>query len=165
MDTAAVVDLGRQALWTAVLVCAPLLVVALAVGRFGQRRADSKAMRAFTAGLDLKELGSTEGALGAANAEGAAENPVKAIEICRKPVVGAINGEFATLGLLAGYYRRWVDAGVSRLIDIWMAFPPVLLSILLVAVLGFWWLQWQGAPSAASDGAAALEHGADRDDD
>jgi peptide/nickel transport system permease protein len=41
-----------------------------------------------------------------------------------------------TLGLLAGYYRRWVDAAVSRLVDIWMAFPPVLLSILLVAVLG-----------------------------
>jgi len=41
-----------------------------------------------------------------------------------------------TLGLLAGYYRGWVDAGVSRLVDIWMAFPPVLLSILLVAVLG-----------------------------
>ena len=40
------------------------------------------------------------------------------------------------LGLLAGYYRGWVDAAVSRLIDIWMAFPPVLLSILLVAVLG-----------------------------
>ena len=41
-----------------------------------------------------------------------------------------------TLGLLAGYYRGWVDSGVSRLVDIWMAFPPVLLSILLVAVLG-----------------------------
>ena len=41
-----------------------------------------------------------------------------------------------TLGLLAGYYRGWVDAMVSRLVDIWMAFPPVLLSILLVAVLG-----------------------------
>jgi ABC-type dipeptide/oligopeptide/nickel transport system permease subunit len=34
-----------------------------------------------------------------------------------------------TLGLLAGYYRGWIDSGVSRLIDIWMAFPPVLLSI------------------------------------
>ena len=32
MDTAMVIDLGRQALWTAMLVCAPLLVVALAVG-------------------------------------------------------------------------------------------------------------------------------------
>jgi len=41
-----------------------------------------------------------------------------------------------TLGLLAGFYGRWVDTVVSRLIDIWMAFPPVLLSIVLVAVLG-----------------------------
>jgi flagellar biosynthetic protein FliQ len=32
MDTAMVIDLGRQALWTAVLVCAPLLAVALGVG-------------------------------------------------------------------------------------------------------------------------------------
>ena len=32
MDTAMVIDLGRQALWTAMLVCAPLLLVALAVG-------------------------------------------------------------------------------------------------------------------------------------
>ena len=42
----------------------------------------------------------------------------------------------STLGLLAGFYGGWVDAVVSRLIDVWMAFPPVLLSILLVAVLG-----------------------------
>ena len=54
--------------------------------------------RAFTAGLDLKELGSEPGALGAANAEGADENPVKAIETCRKPVIGAINGVAITGG-------------------------------------------------------------------
>lgn len=54
--------------------------------------------RAFTAGLDLKELGSTPGALGAANAQGADENPVKAIELCRKPVIGAINGVAITGG-------------------------------------------------------------------
>lgn len=54
--------------------------------------------RAFTAGLDLKELGNTPGALGAANAEGADENPVKAIETCRKPVIGAINGVAITGG-------------------------------------------------------------------
>lgn len=54
--------------------------------------------RAFTAGLDLKELGSTTGALGAANASGAQENPVKAIELCRKPVIGAINGVAITGG-------------------------------------------------------------------
>jgi len=54
--------------------------------------------RAFTAGLDLKELGSDAGAMGAANAEGADENPVKAIELCRKPVIGAINGVAITGG-------------------------------------------------------------------
>lgn len=40
------------------------------------------------------------------------------------------------LGLVAGYYQGWADAAISRLVDIWMAFPPVLLSILLVAVFG-----------------------------
>ncbi|SDI97126.1 ABC transporter permease [Lutimaribacter saemankumensis] len=42
----------------------------------------------------------------------------------------------ATLGLIAGYYRGWVDMVISRLVDIWMAFPPVLFAILLIAVLG-----------------------------
>jgi peptide/nickel transport system permease protein len=42
----------------------------------------------------------------------------------------------SVLGLLAGYYRGWIDQLVSRGVDIWMAFPPVLFSILLVAVLG-----------------------------
>ncbi len=42
----------------------------------------------------------------------------------------------ASLGLLAGFYRGWVDVAISRLIDIWMAFPPVLFSILLIAVMG-----------------------------
>ena len=42
----------------------------------------------------------------------------------------------AALGLLAGFYRGWVDVLVSRFIDIWMAFPPVLFSILLIAVIG-----------------------------
>jgi dipeptide transport system permease protein len=40
------------------------------------------------------------------------------------------------LGLLAGYMRGWVDVVISRLVDIWMAFPPVLFAILLIAVLG-----------------------------
>jgi dipeptide transport system permease protein len=42
----------------------------------------------------------------------------------------------ASFGLLAGYLRGWVDVVISRFIDIWMAFPPVLFSILLIAVLG-----------------------------
>ncbi len=54
--------------------------------------------RAFTAGLDLKELGEATSNLGAANAEDALSNPVKAIEQCRKPVIGAINGVAITGG-------------------------------------------------------------------
>jgi len=42
----------------------------------------------------------------------------------------------SALGLLAGYYRGWVDTVISRIVDIWMSFPPVLFAILLVAVLG-----------------------------
>lgn len=42
----------------------------------------------------------------------------------------------STLGLIAGYYRGWPDMVISRFIDIWMAFPPVLFAILLIAVLG-----------------------------
>lgn len=42
----------------------------------------------------------------------------------------------ASLGLIAGYFRGWPDLVISRFIDIWMAFPPVLFSILLIAVLG-----------------------------
>ena len=40
------------------------------------------------------------------------------------------------LGLLAGYLGGWVDTVISRLVEIWMAFPAVLLSIVLVAVMG-----------------------------
>ncbi|RWA57919.1 ABC transporter permease, partial [Mesorhizobium sp.] len=42
----------------------------------------------------------------------------------------------STLGLIAGYFGGWADRIVSRIVDIWMAFPPVLFAILLVAVLG-----------------------------
>jgi ABC-type dipeptide/oligopeptide/nickel transport system permease subunit len=40
------------------------------------------------------------------------------------------------LGLIAGSFGGWVEQVVSRLIDVWMAFPPVLLSIVLAAVIG-----------------------------
>ncbi|QMW24471.1 enoyl-CoA hydratase [Sandaracinobacteroides saxicola] len=54
--------------------------------------------RAFTAGLDLKELGSDAAAMDDATGQGADANPVKAVEQCRKPVVGAINGVAITGG-------------------------------------------------------------------
>ena len=54
--------------------------------------------RAFTAGLDLKELSSEPLGMGAANATDAAENPVRAVLACSKPVLGAINGVAITGG-------------------------------------------------------------------
>ncbi|EHK57965.1 binding-protein-dependent transport systems inner membrane component [Mesorhizobium alhagi CCNWXJ12-2] len=42
----------------------------------------------------------------------------------------------STLGLVAGYFGGWADRIISRIVDVWMAFPPVLFAILLVAVLG-----------------------------
>jgi dipeptide transport system permease protein len=52
-------------------------------------------------------------------------------------VAGTITGIVgATLGLIAGFFRGWADIVISRFIDIWMAFPPVLFSILLIAVIG-----------------------------
>ncbi|MFV0382761.1 ABC transporter permease [Paracoccus sp. (in: a-proteobacteria)] len=42
----------------------------------------------------------------------------------------------SALGLVAGYFGGWWDRVISRLIDIWMAFPPVLFAVLLVAVMG-----------------------------
>lgn len=42
----------------------------------------------------------------------------------------------SVLGLVAGYFGGWWDRVISRLVDIWMAFPPVLFAVLLVAVMG-----------------------------
>ena len=40
------------------------------------------------------------------------------------------------LGLAAGYFGGRLDTVISRLVDIWMSFPSVLLCIVLAAVLG-----------------------------
>ncbi len=54
--------------------------------------------KAFTAGLDLKELGAGASIGADANALTPELNPVLAIETCRKPVIGAINGAAITGG-------------------------------------------------------------------
>jgi dipeptide transport system permease protein len=41
-----------------------------------------------------------------------------------------------TLGLLAGYFRGWVEATIMRLMDVILAFPSLLLALGLVAILG-----------------------------
>ncbi|GGA93128.1 ABC transporter permease [Ornithinibacillus halotolerans] len=40
------------------------------------------------------------------------------------------------LGIIAGYYGRWVDMLISRIFDIMLAFPSILLAIAIVAILG-----------------------------
>jgi peptide/nickel transport system permease protein len=40
------------------------------------------------------------------------------------------------LGIVAGYYGRWIDGIISRVFDIMLAFPSILLAIGIVAVLG-----------------------------
>lgn len=50
-------------------------------------------------------------------------------------VIGSvIVGSF--LGIIAGYYGRWIDTIISRFFDIMLAFPSILLAIAIVAVLG-----------------------------
>lgn len=45
-------------------------------------------------------------------------------------IVGSI------LGIVAGYYGKWVDMIISRIFDIMLAFPSILLAIAVVSVLG-----------------------------
>ncbi|MDQ1183375.1 MULTISPECIES: ABC transporter permease subunit [Agrobacterium] len=40
------------------------------------------------------------------------------------------------IGVLAGYYRGWLDTAIMRLMDIILAFPSLLLALVLVAILG-----------------------------
>jgi len=42
----------------------------------------------------------------------------------------------ATLALAAGYFGGWLDWIVGRLVDMWMAFPPVVLALILLVGLG-----------------------------
>ena len=41
-----------------------------------------------------------------------------------------------TVGLVAGYFGKWTDSILMRLVDVILAFPGLLLAILMVAVLG-----------------------------
>ncbi len=48
--------------------------------------------------------------------------------------VGVVLG--VPLGLIAGYFGRWIDALISRIADGIISFPPLLLAIAIVGVLG-----------------------------
>lgn len=49
-------------------------------------------------------------------------------------LLSAFVGSF--LGIIAGYYGRWVDTIISRIFDIMLAFPSILLAIAVVSILG-----------------------------
>ena len=52
-------------------------------------------------------------------------------------VAGSLTALLGTLlGLAAGFFGGAADTLISRAVDIWSSFPPVLLSIILVALLG-----------------------------
>ncbi|ARI76432.1 ABC transporter permease [Halobacillus mangrovi] len=40
------------------------------------------------------------------------------------------------IGVVAGYYGKWVDAALSRLTDVMFAFPDILLALVIMAILG-----------------------------
>lgn len=49
-------------------------------------------------------------------------------------LISAVIGSF--LGIIAGYYGRFVDTVISRIFDIMLAFPSILLAIAVVSILG-----------------------------
>jgi dipeptide transport system permease protein len=53
-------------------------------------------------------------------------------------VVGAaLSGIVGVIaGLSAGYFGGWIDTIFSRIVEVFMSFPPMLLAIVLVAVVG-----------------------------
>jgi peptide/nickel transport system permease protein len=48
--------------------------------------------------------------------------------------IGMVLG--VSLGLLAGYFRGWVDIAIMRGVDVMLAFPFIFLALVLMAVLG-----------------------------
>jgi len=56
--------------------------------------------------------------------------PVAAIVIMSSVIVGTI------VGAAAGFFGGWIDAVLMRLVDITMAFPPILLAMAITASLG-----------------------------
>lgn len=49
-------------------------------------------------------------------------------------LIAALPG--TVLGLIAGYYGRWIDRLISWLVDVMLSFPTVLLALTIVAALG-----------------------------
>jgi peptide/nickel transport system permease protein len=50
--------------------------------------------------------------------------------------VGIALAAGVSLGLISGYYGGWIDNLISRVMDVFFAFPAILLAIAIMAVLG-----------------------------
>lgn len=50
--------------------------------------------------------------------------------------VGIATSIGVTIGLVSGYYGRWVDSVLMRIIDVMLAFPGILLALGIVSMLG-----------------------------
>lgn len=48
--------------------------------------------------------------------------------------IGIVSG--IALGLIAGYFGKWVDESIMRLIDVWLAVPFIMIVLVLVVVIG-----------------------------
>jgi dipeptide transport system permease protein len=55
---------------------------------------------------------------------------IGAVVVALGLVVGVV------LGLVAGFFRGWIDTLIMRLMDIILAFPSLLLALVMVAILG-----------------------------
>ncbi len=56
--------------------------------------------------------------------------PVAAVVIVSAVLIGTI------VGAVSGFFGGWIDAALMRLVDITMAFPPILLAMAITASLG-----------------------------
>jgi peptide/nickel transport system permease protein len=74
-----------------------------------------------------------------------------------------------TLGLITGYARRWVDETIMRILDVVLAFPQIVLTLLFVSIVGpkLWLIVLMvgisHAPRIARVGRAATLEVAQRD--
>lgn len=50
--------------------------------------------------------------------------------------VGIAGSIGVTLGLISGYFGGWIDMLVSRVLDLMLAFPGILLALVIVSVIG-----------------------------
>ncbi|MBI5087573.1 MAG: ABC transporter permease, partial [Actinobacteria bacterium] len=56
--------------------------------------------------------------------------PISGIVIVSSVIIGTV------IGAAAGFFGGWIDTALMRLVDITMAFPPILLAMAITASLG-----------------------------